>query len=564
MSKKRSHAKEENIMATGVQSGFRTSTGSQPGTAGSGAPSKFPFPKGLEKFLSGFTPKQKIVGIVVFCVVIAVIFSCSAYQTCTAYVPLYPEKLSSVDIGKISFELDRMNMPYALVEGGAVVMVPPSCRARVRSHMALLHLPQRLLKRPEGESSMFRTNREIEYNRQMALQAELSESVRSLEGIADAYVTIACPERDYLSIDNAATTASVIVSPAPGARLVAAQVKGITRLVAASVPGLEEKNVTVVDQSGIIINIPTDSDTTNPMELTGKDQEKKISYEQYMQKKVQDILDKAFGPNKAIVVIDTTIDASSSRKESVVVGDATSHGSVVAKTKIHDESYNAAQKDGSSGSQMSFLGSADKNGKDQSYRNHDVTEINDVSKSRTETVTPAGGVKRITASVLVDNLSPAQVDKVREIVKGAIGYDDEGRNDTVTVASIPFTSNVVQELQKQRTQASGFSSRRQSSTLSPLQLLVSNVVIMALLIPFIIYTMRRRETSHRRSGLFLAAADSATSCEIADLTAEKCGRGRESAQTRINTSEKFAQFATERPSEVAGLLKSTWLAEKKR
>lgn len=551
-------------MATGVQSGFRTSTGSQSGAAGSGASSKIPFQKGLEKFLADFTLKQKIAGMIVFCVIIAAIISLTVYQKSTAYVPLYPEKLSSIDAGKISFELDRMGIDYTLVEGGAVVMVPPSCRTRVRLHMAQLHLPQRILKKAEGDSTMLKTTKEFEHSRHLALQAELSESIRSLEGIADAYVTIARPERDYFKLDNAVTTASVIVSMVPGSRLVPAQVKGITRLVAASVPELEEKNVTVVDQSGIVIN-PQDDDAASPMELTGKEQEKKISYEQYMQRKVQSILDKAFGPDKAIVVIDTTIDASSSRTERYVVGDASSNGSVVTKIKEEKENYAAGDSEsGDTGAQMSFRGSADKSGKGQSYNKNDTVKIMDVNKVKTETVTPAGAVKRITASVLVDNLSPSQVDKVREIVKGAIGYDDEQRNDTVTVASLPFTSNVVQELQKQRIPASGLSGKGQSSALSPLHLLILNAVIISLLVPFIVFSMRRRESAHRRSGLFLAAAQSATSCEISDLTTEKCGRGLESAQTKINTSERFAQFATERPSEVADLLKSTWLGEKMR
>jgi len=493
-------------MATGVQSGFRANTGSQSGAAGNGASSKIPFQKGLEKFLAGFTSKQKITAMIAFCVMIAAIISLTVYQKSTAFVPLYPEKLSSVDAGKISFELDRMAIDYTLVEGGAVVMVPPSCRTRVRNHMAQLHLPQRLLKKAESGSSMFRTTKEIEYSRQMALQAELSESIRSLEGIADAYVTIARTERDYFEPDDAVTTASVIVSMVPGSRLVPAQVKGITKLVAASVPELEEKNVTVVDQSGIVINSP-DDDTASPMELTGNEQEKKISYEQYMQRKVQSILDKAFGPDKAIVVIDTTIDSSSSRTEKYVVGDASSNGSVVTKIKEAKENYAAGDSESrDTGAQMSFQGSADKSGKVQSYNKNDTVRIMDVNKVKTETVTPAGAVKRITASVLVDNLSPSQVDKVREIVKGAIGYDEEQRNDTVTVASLPFTSNVIQELQKQRVSTSGLSGKGQSSVLSPLHLLILNTVIISLLVPFIVFSMRRRESAHRHSGLFLAAA----------------------------------------------------------
>lgn len=564
MSIKSSNVKEETTMATGVQSGFRTTAGSQPGAAGSGPYSKIPFQKGLEKFLSGFTSKQKIAGMIVFCLMIAAIISLAVYQKSTAYVPLYPEKLSSADVGKISFELDRMSIKYTIVEGGAVLMVPPSCKTLVRNHMAQLHLPQRLLKKAEVGSSMFRTTKEMEYNRQMALQTELTESIRTLEGIADAYVTIARPERDYFEPDNAVTTASVIVSMVPGSRLVPAQVKGITRLVAASVPDLEENDVTVVDQSGIVINA-RDDDAAYPLELTVKEQERKISYEQYMQRKVQGILDKAFGPNKAIVVIDTTIDASSSRTESIVVGDATSNGSVIAKIKEEKESYSDGNKESSdAGTQMSFLGTAGKNGKGQSYNKNDTVRIMDVNKRKTETVTPAGAVKRITASVLVDNLSPSHVDKVREIVKGAIGYDDEQRNDTVTVASLPFTSNVVQELQRQRIPASGLSGKGQSSALSPLHLFVLNAVIILLLVPFIVFSTRRRESTHRRSGLFLAAAQSATSCEITDLNTEKYGRSNECAETGINTSERFEQFATERPSEVAGLLKSTWLAEKMR
>jgi len=548
-------------MATGVQSGFRTTAGSQPVNQGSGASAKIPFYKALEKLVSGFTAKQKIIAVTTLLLLTFAIVSVLFYQKSTAYVPLYPDKLSPVDAGKISFELDRMGIVYTLADNGSIIMLPPSCRTRVRAHMAQLHLPQRILRKSEGEGLMLRTAGEMQYNRQLALQTELSESIRSLEGVADAYVTIARPERDYFNQDKIVTTASVIVSTNPGIRLAPAQVKGIMKLVASSVPELDEKNITVVDQCGITISPTDEGGSPGSIELTGKEQEKKISYEQYLQRKVQGILDKAFGPDKAIVVIDTTIDTSSKRTERYAVGDPSTKGSVVTKRKSREENFSLTQKDGDTGTQMSFKGS---DGKGQAYRNGETTEIMDVSRTKTETVKPAGDISRITASVLVDNLSPAQVDKVREIVKGAIGYDDQMRNDAVTVASVPFTSNVVQDLQRQRIQGPGTGRQGQWAILTPLHLLALNVVMLSLLVPLAVYAVRRRETAGRRSGLFLAASQAATSCDIADLNTEKHGRGRESENTRINTSEKFAQFATERPSEVAGLLKSTWLAEKKR
>jgi len=396
-------------MATGVQSGFRTTSGSQPGSAPGGASVKIPFFNGLAKFLSGFTVKQKIIACVLSCLMIVTAVSIIFYQRSSAYVPLYPVKLSPEDVGKISFELDRMNISYDLTGDGSVILLPPSCRTRVRAHMAQLHLPQRLLRKAEGEGSMMKTVGEMQYNRQLALQAELSESIRSLEGVADAYVTIARPERDYFNQDSIFTTASVIVSTNPGVHLAPAQVKGIMKLVASSVPQLDEKNITVVDQCGIMISPTDEGGSPGPMELTGKEQEKKVSYEQYLQRKVQGILDRAFGPDKAIVVIDTTIDTSSSRTERYVVGDPSSKGSVVTKRKSRDEHYSSARKEGDTGTEMSFKGSADSASNGQAYNNGETTEIMDVNRTKTETVKPAGEISRITASVLVDNLSPAQV-----------------------------------------------------------------------------------------------------------------------------------------------------------
>ena len=91
-------------------------------------------------------------------------------------------------------------------------------------------------------------------NYQRALAGELSRTVQSIAAVQGARVHLAIPRPTVFVRDRQHPSASVLVSLYPGRMLDAGQVSAIQHLVASSVPELEARDVTVVDQAGNLLS----------------------------------------------------------------------------------------------------------------------------------------------------------------------------------------------------------------------------------------------------------------------------------------------------------------------
>src|SRR5262249_15050187 len=89
---------------------------------------------------------------------------------------------------------------------------------------------------------------QVHYTR--GIEAAMSRTIREVDGVASAKVTLALPKQSSFLGDAPKASASVMIRLRPGVQLTGAQVDGIVGLVAMSVPGLARDNVTIVDQSG--------------------------------------------------------------------------------------------------------------------------------------------------------------------------------------------------------------------------------------------------------------------------------------------------------------------------
>jgi flagellar M-ring protein FliF len=552
-------------MATGIQTGVRTGsaplpTGTRPGPGGGSA-----YGKVIQTF-QNLTMKQKIIGGAVIAVIIIAAISYSVYTQRTAFVPLYDQKLSPTDVKSISMKLTEMSLEYSVGEGGTVIMVSPGVRNKAKIQLASYGLPLRPLNKPEEGGMTPKTADDKKYERTQMLEGDLTESIRQIEGVADAYVKIVRPEQDYFNDQNKPTTAAVMVRLQPNARLNVSQIKGIVHLVAFSVEGLDPKNVKVVDTKGFILSDnPSIADKDNdPGAMTSQQQDKKVAFERNLQSKVQGMLDEVLGPNKAKVVVNATLDFSSSEVETFKVGGpSNTTGIVKEKEKVDTEIFTSSPGEkGGGGSQMSFKGSTG-GGDGSNYKKFDKTVIYKADQVKKRTVTPPGRIERITASVMVDNLKPDQVTKLSQVVKDAIGID-ESRGDSVTVASLPFNHQIFDDIRQQMIDRPN----RTAATPSPLNSsylpYITGVFMVVLLIPVLAFMLRQKRVQTEKSKLILATGPGATASDISDLISDKVGRSTAPPDTKVNTTEQLEKLAKEKPTKVAELLKSTWLAEKER
>jgi flagellar M-ring protein FliF len=89
-------------------------------------------------------------------------------------------------------------------------------------------------------------------------EIELARSISEIGFVTAARVHLAIPEKSVFVRETAPVTASVFVQLLEGRSLDTLQVKAITHLVSSSIPGLNESNVTIVDQFGKLLSNPID------------------------------------------------------------------------------------------------------------------------------------------------------------------------------------------------------------------------------------------------------------------------------------------------------------------
>jgi flagellar M-ring protein FliF len=160
--------------------------------------------------------------------------------------------LSAEEGGRAIADLQKENIPYRVGEGGRVILVPNADLGRARLQLATQGVPKQdadqwgLLDNESLGVSPF--VEQVHYTR--AIESMLSGTIRQVDGVVSARVALAVPKQTDFLADTPKPSASVMVRLRPGVQLTAAQIAGITGLVAAGVPGLVRDNVTIVDQSG--------------------------------------------------------------------------------------------------------------------------------------------------------------------------------------------------------------------------------------------------------------------------------------------------------------------------
>lgn len=173
------------------------------------------------------------------------------------YRPLYGslDRLDSSEVGQV---LDTYEIPYKVDISTGALLVPAESINKARIKLAeagiggnnsigfeLLDKEQ-----PLGTSQFMEATR---YRR--GLEGELARTIASIHAVRAARVHLAIPKASVFVRDGREPSASVFLELFPGRTLEPTQIKGITNIVASSIPELKTENVTVVDQKGALISL---------------------------------------------------------------------------------------------------------------------------------------------------------------------------------------------------------------------------------------------------------------------------------------------------------------------
>ena len=229
------------------------------------------------------------------------------------------------------------------------------------------------------------------------LAGDIELAMRGIDGVQDARVIIAPAKAGYFADDTGHdATASVRLRLSPGARLSPDAVGGLRSFVAASVPGLDARNVTIVDDSGTSLG-------ENSWQLDAGD----------LQKSLQSALDATLGAGTAIVRVRVEYDRRSVTSRDVRRMPVSS---MPIAANVQSERYDAAGK------------------------RYDRTEQNVDRGSDTRETTsswPSSRVARISAAVFVDSVRLSDIAQVKTLAAATLGIDTR-RGDTLEVQALAF------------------------------------------------------------------------------------------------------------------------------
>jgi flagellar M-ring protein FliF len=526
-------------------------------------------PKPLRRVIDtfgSFTPGQKAVTIAAILALAIGGYFFATWASKPSYAMLF-NNLSSKDAAAVVESLQATGAPYELANGGQTILVPKDQVNNLRIQLSGEGLPAEadsgyaLLDEQGITTSDFM--QQVGYQR--ALEGELANTIKSIEGVEAATVHLVIPQKDVFSDDEKKPTASVLVASRGLDNLDGGQVKSIVHLVASSVEGLAPEDVTVAGSDGRILS------AGGGAVVGGGDgdarSEQTTSFEQRMSTSLQKMLDSVVGPGHAVVQTTADLDFDQTETRTRTYSDDPSVRPLSESSKR--ETYN-----GAGGGNGGVLGPdniqvpGNAAGGSGTYDATEETKNNAVGQTDEVRKSAPGSIRKLNVAVLLDSRTAGTVDpaQVQQLVTAAAGID-AARGDTIAVSAMPFDTSGAD--QARATAEAAAAEQRQAEQMSMAK--TGGMAVLVLLLIFLAWRASRRA---RRSKLTaeeiaqleamqaaleaqrLAALEANTpaALEAATIDAEQ--------QARDGRHREITQMVEQQPDEVAALLRG-WLAERR-
>ena len=380
------------------------------------------------------------------------------------YTMLY-SGLPDTELSQVTESLKQSQIKYKLSAGG--IMVPAAEVETARMQLASQGLPNIRSKGFDilNEDQGFGTSQFIQAARyQHALEQELGRSISAIRSVKSAIVHLALPKDSVFVRDRKKASAAVMVNLFSGHRMTDDQISAISYMVASSVPNLQVKEVTVVDQMGRLLTEMTGKErllNTHQLEYTS-------SIEQNYINNVNNILSPFLGRDGFKAQISADIDFTRVEKTSEVFNpDVTATRS---KQKLSEQvSGNgdagvpgalSNQPPGGAFAPESATGeNISTTGGNGAFKNKEsVTENFELDKTISHIQLSTGNIKRISIAVVVDNVRTVaedgqvsdtprtddELNRITALVKEAVGFNAQ-RGDTVNIINASFVAPITLE-----------------------------------------------------------------------------------------------------------------------
>ena len=362
--------------------------------------------------------------------------------------------------------LDQQKQDYKL--DGNTILVPNSDYNSLKLDMVRAGLNQ---SREAGDDILlqdmgFGVSQRLEQERlKLSRERQLAKAIEEMRQVNKARVLLALPKQSVFVRHNQEASASVFLTLRTGSNLKQEEVDSIVDMVASAVPGMKPTRVTVTDQHGRLLS----SGSQDPVSAARrKEQEQERKQEDNLREKIDSVLIPILGLGNYTAQVDVELDFSAieqtrksfdpntpSTRSEYTLEDYNNSDSVAgvpgalsnqppADASIPQDV--AQMKDGSLMGQGSVHKEATRNFELDTTISHERKQTGVINRQTVAVaVKNRASVNPETGEVTYTPLSESELNSIRQILIGAVGYS-ENRGDLLNVLSMQFAEPEVEPL----------------------------------------------------------------------------------------------------------------------
>lgn len=469
-----------------------------------------------------------------------------------AYAPLFTQ-LDPAEAGSIVEELEAMNVPYRLSDGGKTIEVPESqvyqTRIRLASSGVLVGGGKGFELFDEQKFGITDFEQQVGYQR--ALQEELRRTIVQLNEVEQARVHLSLPEKSIFAENQSNPSAAIALKLKPAAHLKPEQVQGIVDILTGAVEGLQPQDVHIVDMKGNILtdNLPGKGEGMSTLQSATRQQLKR-DFEKQLESRIVQMLSRILGPGSAVAMVTAELNFDQKQTTSTTHGP----GQVISTQEINEKGTGgSAEGPGGTDAEFSTFPTMEGNNQETFNRQEDITNYQLDVYQETLVESP-GEVERLSIALVINQPALGNADdeeainnklnQIQNLVASAVGYDAT-RGDQINVSSMPFDTSLQDVFQKE-TPSSG--PKQVALEMNPVLLGGISAGLLILLLLFLLLRRRRK----RRRVEFRE--------DVEQQQAPPPPEPEPIIPPEPGPRDQIRELAREKPDEVAEVLK-LWLKE---
>ncbi|GAB4072508.1 flagellar basal-body MS-ring/collar protein FliF [Barrientosiimonas marina] len=502
---------------------------------------------------------------IVLIIIIAIILLVSGSK----FVPLYND-LSAQEISQIKDELDSKGVAYEVESSGTTIKVPEEKVDSLLVDLAGEGIPDS----GSIDYSFFSdnaswgiTDNEFDMIKLDAMQNEMANMIKGVEGIRDADVMINMPEDPvFVSESQQEASASIVINTEPGYDFKGNEISALYHLAAKAVPNLNEDNISIMNQYFEYYDQDSQLGTGKEDTYTYQQNVKK-NIEKDVQQRVQQMLGTMVGRDNVIVSVTADVDfTEESRVEELVKPvDIEEMKGLPVSIKTVEETYEgeppAGGEPGTGDGDIPNY-EASEEGDNGDYEVSKKTVNNEYNRIRKEIAESPYKVRDLGIQVAVDEA------KNKQDGDGNVQYLSNPEQETVSsgissildsVISTTIDGDYDENIDPEEKTSIVFQEFSESfdapepSPAIPVWMYVVGGTLLAIIIALAVMLLRNRKQKKNEETVFESTVTEETEPDVPEMESAEDSES-------VKRTKQLEKMAQENPEDFAKLLRS-WLSD---